>query len=116
MDELSKQYLSRQNKSNKKIIEKIRTMILSNFSKIKEKGMQEGLWYEGKFYLTSFKDHVNLGVGIVGLSKEESDLFSGKGKTMRHLKFFSLKNVNEKELLKLMKMVYEKTRCECEFN
>lgn len=37
--------------------------------------MSEGLWYDGKFYITSFKDHVNLGVGISGLTDEEINFF-----------------------------------------
>jgi len=116
MDIKAETFLKKQGRGQKEIIEKIRKLIRDNFPKIKETGMAEGLWYEGKFYIASFKDHVNLGVGVSGLSKAERDLFEGKGKTMRHLKFYSLEDVNEKELLKLMKLVYKKAKCECEFN
>lgn len=116
MDLKAENFLKKQKKVNKEIIEKIRKLIRKNFPKIKETGMAEGLWYDGKFYITSFKDHVNLGVGISGLSKEDMNLFEGKGKMMRHLKFYSLEDVNEKDLLKLMKLVYKKAKCECEFS
>ncbi len=115
MDIKAEKFLERQSSSNREIIEKIRKLISGNFPEVKETGMAEGLWYEGKFYIASFPDHVNLGVGIKGLPKEEADLFEGRGKTMRHLKFYSPEEVHEKELLKLMKIVYKKARCECSF-
>jgi hypothetical protein len=91
-------------------------MILINFPEIKETVMSEGLWYEGKFYLTTFKDHVNLGVGVSGLTKEELKHFEGKGKSMRHLKFYSMGDTDEKELPELMRLVHRKTNCSCKIN
>jgi hypothetical protein len=71
--------------------------------------MEEGLWYEGKFYIATFKNHVNLGVCINGLSEEEIRNFEGKGKSMRHLKFFSIDDVNENKVLPLMALVDQKS-------
>lgn len=104
-----KEYLERQSNKNKIIIKKLRSIIL-NFKDLKETTMKEGLWYQGKFYITSFSDHVNLGIGINGLSKNEADLFEGKGKTLRHLKFYSLSDINN-NTLSLMKLAYNKSKC-----
>ena len=65
-------------------------------------------WYEGKFYLVALKDHVNMGFSVKGLSEQEKALFEGKGKTMRHLKFYSLEDVDEAMVAKLLRLVAEK--------
>jgi hypothetical protein len=64
--------------------------------------------YEGKFYLVALKDHVNMGFSVKGLSEQEKALFEGKGKTMRHLKFYSLEDVDEARVTKLLRLVAEK--------
>ena len=115
MDIKSKQFLEKQDKGQKTIINKLRKLILENFPEIKEIGMAEGLWYEGKFYISSFSDHINLGVGVEGLSEDEIKNFAGKGRTMRHLKFYSAEEVDKSELLKLMKLAYKKSKCGCKF-
>jgi hypothetical protein len=66
-------------------------------------------WYE-EFYIVSLRDHVNLGFSLKGLSNKEVALFEGGGKTMRHVKFHSLDDVDEERVAKLLKMVWEKTR------
>lgn len=114
MDKKIKQYLKKQTGKHREIIDKIRNLILTNFPDIKETGMAEGLWYGGKFYITAFKDHVNLGVGVSGLTKEELKYFEGKGKSMRHIKFFSPEDINDENLLNLMRLVYRKTKCDCD--
>jgi hypothetical protein len=38
-------------------------------------------------------------------------LFKGGGKTMKHLKFKTLKEVDGKEVLKLAKLVQKKAKC-----
>lgn len=116
MNEKVKKYLQKLKSPQKEICNKLRKMILTNFPKIEETAMSEGLWYEGKFYLAAFKDHVNLGVGVEGLSDEELKNFEGKGKSMRHLKFYSTDDIGEEKLLKLMKLVYNKSTCTCEIN
>ena len=102
------EYLQNLQMPFKVIIERLRTIILTNFSTIKETIMHEGLWYEGKFYLAKIQDHVNLGVGIKGLSEEETKLFLGTGKTMRHLKFFSEQDINEQKLIPSLDIVWKK--------
>jgi hypothetical protein len=111
MDSKAEDYLQKQKYPLRNLCIKLREIILNNFPTIKETVMTEGFWYEGKFYLTIFKDHVNLGVGISGLNQDEIKHFEGKGKTLRHLKFFSLKDIHEEELLQLMQLVYSKCKC-----
>lgn len=115
MDAITGQFLGKQGEEQRKIIEKLRKLISANFPGLKEEGMAEGLWYGGKFYITSFSDHVNLGVGVEGLSENEIKNFEGKGKTMRHLKFYPEKGLNEIKLLELMELVFEKSKCSCDF-
>lgn len=116
MDEKIAKYLQKQRSPQKDICKKLREMIVTNFPKIQETVMSEGLWYEGKFYLTTFKDHVNLGVGVSGLNKEELKHFEGKGKSMRHITFFSPEDIDEEKILELMRLVYRKTKCLCKIN
>ena len=65
-------------------------------------------WYEGKYYIVALKDHVNLGFSVKGLSEKEMILFEGKGKVMRHVKFYSLEDVDEMRVVKLLRLVAEK--------
>ena len=116
MDRKISEYIAKQKSPQKEICNKLREIILTNFPKIEETIMSEGLWYEGKFYLTTFKDHVNLGVGVHGLNKEELKYFEGKGKSMKHIKFFSPEEINEEKILKLMQLVYRKAKCTCNIN
>ncbi len=60
---------------------------------------------EGQFYIVALKDHVNLGVSIKGLDREEIALFEGSGKTMRHIKIDKIENIDEKRIVKLLKLV-----------
>lgn len=108
-----KKYIAKQKSPQKEIIQKIRKIILKTLSKSKEEMKWGVLGYgNGKFYLVGLKDHVNLGFSIKGLSKKEQALFEGSGKTMRHIKIHSLKEINEKKIVKLLKLVDKKAVCE----
>jgi len=65
-------------------------------------------WYEGKFYVVALRDHVNVGFSVKGLSPEETALFEGKGKMMRHIKFYSLEDADEAKVVRLLRLVAEK--------
>ena len=54
------------------------------------------------------KDHVNLGFSLEGLSKEESALFDGGGKTMKHVRIDSPEDIDEERIMRLLKLVYSK--------
>jgi len=62
----------------------------------------------GKYYIAALKDHVNLGFSLKSLSKEEIALFEGSGKTMKHIKIYSSKEIDEKKIITLLKLVKEK--------
>jgi hypothetical protein len=55
----------------------------------------------------ALKTHVNLGFSIKGLSKEEIALFQGTGKTTRHIQIASLNEIDEKQIVKLLKLIKE---------
>ena len=105
-------YIKKQKSPQKEICQKLRRIIIKTFPEIKEKIWVGVPWYEGKYYIVALKDHVNLGFAIRGLSKKELDLFEGEGKTMRHIKIPSLKDINEKQLVRLLK-VAKKAKCSC---
>jgi hypothetical protein len=112
------EYIQKQNAHQKEIIEKLREIILKNFTDIKETGMAEGIWYQEKFYIAAFKDHVNLGVSVYGLSQKEKNNFLGSGKKMRHLKFYSSNDIDERALFNLLDLVWKNTKSEkhCKIN
>lgn len=66
-------------------------------------------WYQEKYYIVALKNHVNLGFSIKGLSETEQALLEGKGKMMRHLKFYSLNDIDEAEVTNLLKLVSKKS-------
>ena len=49
-----------------------------------------------------------MGFAITGLSKEETKVFEGSGKTARHIKIYSVNDIDEKKIMKLIKMVDKK--------
>ena len=53
----------------------------------------------------TFFHHVNIGFSINGLSKEELTLFKKSGKTMKNIEIKSLKDINEREIIKLLRVV-----------
>jgi len=105
MDQAVKKYIEKQKSPQKEVIRKLRRIILNTFPKIDER-MHVGVpWYQDWFYIVGLKDHVNLGFSVLGLTKKQAELFEGKGKMMRHRKFFRLKDISEKEIVPLLKMV-----------
>lgn len=107
-------YIENQKSPQKEIIQRLRKIIKATFPKTEEE-MRWGVpaFVGGMFYLAGFKDSVNLGLSMSGLSEKEMASFQGKGKTMRHLKFRSLDDIDEKEVVRLLKMVKRKAKCEC---
>ncbi len=101
-------YIKKQKSPRKEILQKLRRVILKTFPSINEEIRMGVPWYEDMFYLVGLKDHVNMGFSVEGLSKKEMDLLEGKGKFMRHLKFYSVKDINEKKIVKLLKIVKKK--------
>jgi len=102
-------YMKRQKSPQREIVQKLRDVILKTLPEIREEFKMGVPWYEGKFYVVSLRDHVNLGFSVKGLSKQEQTLFEGKGKMMRHVKFYSLEDIDEMRMVKLLRLVAEKS-------
>lgn len=112
MDHKIDEYINKQKTLQKEICNYLRNLIHKTIPGIKEE-MKWGVpvFADGKFYIGSFKNNVNLGVSINGLSEKEITLFEGSGKTMRHIKIKSLQNIDEERLVKLIKLVNKKSMC-----
>lgn len=110
MNEAVTDYINKQKSPQKAICQHLREIILSTYPDIEEKMWVGVPWYEGRYYIVALKDHVNLGFAIKGLSEKELKLFEGKGKTMRHRKFYAVEDIDEKQVVTLLK-VAEKAIC-----
>ena len=110
MDHKIDEYINKQKTLQKEICNYLRNLIHKTIPGIKEE-MKWGVpvFADGKFYIGSFKNNVNLGVSINGLSEKEITLFEGSGKTMRHIKIKSLQNIDEARLVKLIKLINKKS-------
>jgi hypothetical protein len=105
-------YIEAQKSPQKAICQKLRKLILGAFPGIGEEMRMGVPWYEGRFYIVALKDHVNLGVSVKGLSKEELALFEGNGKLMRHVEIFSEADIEGKRIGALLKLA-KKSKCSC---
>lgn len=108
-------YIKRQKSPQKNICQKIRKLIFETFPGIGEEMKWGAIVFAGdKFYIGVLKDHVNVGFAIDGLTRKEAGLFEGKGKTMRHIKIKELRDIDEKKMVKLLRLVNKKSVCkEC---
>ena len=104
-------YISKFKGEKKKILKKLRAIILKTRSDLKEEFKMNVPYYGGLFYLVGFKDHVNMGFAYFGLAKYKKEL-EGTGKYMRHIKFFSSEEIDEKKLIRLIKAT-KKPYCKC---
>lgn len=102
-------YMKKQKSSQREIVQRLRDIILKTLPNIKEELKMGVPWYEGKFYIVALRDHVNLGFSVKGLSEQEKALLEGKGKMMRHVKFYSMEDVDEVRVVRLLRLVAEKS-------
>jgi hypothetical protein len=106
-------YIKKQKSPQKEIIQKVIKIFQSTLPDCKEKMDWSVISFVGeKFYIASMKTRVHVGFAINGLDKEEIKMFEGDGKTMRHIKIHSIDEINEKNLVNLIKMVDQKAICE----
>ena len=112
MDEQVIAYIEKQKSPQKEILQKVRSIFLKTLPDCHEK-MTWGVitFAAGKYYIAAMKNRVHVGFAIVGLNKEEKSLFEGSGKTMRHIKIPTLESIDEKTLVRLIRMVNEKATC-----
>jgi hypothetical protein len=115
MDSKVDDYIKKQKSPQKEICLELRKIILTTFPEINEELIVGVPCYGytkedpcGKYYIAALKDHVNLGFSLKGLTKDEQKFFEGSGKTMKHIKVYSVKEIDEKKMLKLMKLVMGK--------
>ena len=94
-------------KPQKEICLQLRSIIRTHFPNIDEK-MKWGVptYGEGKVYIASLEDHVNIGFSLAELSDAEKNLLEGSGKTMRHLKLYKAADIEEKTVLRLLNAVF----------
>jgi uncharacterized protein YdhG (YjbR/CyaY superfamily) len=99
-------YIQKQKSPQKEICQELRVIILKTFPDAKEE-MKWGVpaFADGKFYIVALKNHINLGFSIEGLSKDEMTLFDGGGKTMKHIEIGTMQDIDEKRIVKLLKIV-----------
>ena len=108
MNEEVSRYIEKQNSPQKEICQKLREIILNSFPTIKEE-MKYGVpYFDDMYYIVALKTHVNLGFSIKNLTKKEISLFEGSGKTTRHIKVNSFEDIDEKNILKRLKIVMKK--------
>jgi hypothetical protein len=105
MDKEVTNYIEKQKSPQKEILHKLREIIIRNSPGIQEQMKWGAPNYEDMYYLVALKDHVNLGFSLKGLTKEEEKLFEGGGKTMKHLKFYSPGDIDEKRIVSLLNLV-----------
>ena len=112
MDKQVEDYIEKQKSPQKEIIQKVRNIFLKTLPNCEEKSAWGVIALGGgKFYIGAIKNRVHVGFAINGLNEEEIGLFEGSGKTMRHVKIHSLEDIDEKKLVKLIKLVDKKTIC-----
>ena len=111
MDEKVKEYIEKQKPKEKELLQKARKIVLKAIPKSDESLKWGVISYSGgKVYLVALKGRIHVGFSIIGLSKEEIDIFEGSGKTARHIKIYSEKELKEKKISKLVKMVNKKAK------
>jgi len=109
------EYIKKQQSPQKEICKKLRRIILTTFPDITEE-MRVGVPCYGhnkkdpcgKYYIAALKDHVNIGFSLKGLTKNQQKFFEGSGKTMKHIKVYSVKELDEKKIITLLKLVQQK--------
>jgi len=112
MDKEVEEYIEKQKSPQKEILQKVRKIFQKTLPSCEEKMAWGCVTFAGgKFYIAAMKNRVHVGFTINGLNKEEINLFEGNGKTMRHIKIPTLENIDEKKLVKLIKMVDKKAIC-----
>ncbi len=109
MDYKIKEYIEKQNFKEKELLKKARTLILNTIPKCDEFIQWGVLCYsKGKIYLAAMKGRIHVGFSIIGLPKENIKLFEGSGKTARHIKIHSENELEEKNIVNLVKMINSK--------
>ncbi len=114
MDAKVDEYIKKQKSPQKEICQRLRNIILKTYPGINEE-MKVGVPCYGstdaepcgKYYIAALKDHVNLGFSLKGLTKQQQGFFEGSGKTMKHIKVYAVEDIDEKKIVRLLKIIKE---------
>ena len=105
MDIKLKNYLDNLPSPQREICKKVRKIIIKYHPDLEE-SLKNGVpSYEDKYYIVGLKDHVNIGFSITGLTASQMGLFEGNGKLMRHIKIYSLDEIDENKIVRLLNIV-----------
>ena len=96
------EYIEKQASPQKEICRRLRQVILKWVPNGSEEFRMGVPWFHGRFYIVALKDHVNMGFCVRGLGKKELGQLEGSGQFMRHIKFRSLKDIDEERIRNLM--------------
>ena len=111
-DKKISEYINKQKSPQKEISKKARKISFKALPGCQEEMKWGAATFQGgKFYIAALKNSVNIGFAIGGLNKKEIGQFAGGGKTMRHIKIKKLSDIDEKKLIKLIKLVNKKAVC-----
>ena len=113
MENKADAYIEKQKSPQKEILQKVRKIFREILPNCDEK-MRWGViaFSGGKFYIAAMKNGVHVGFAVNGLSDDEIGFFEGSGKTMRHIKIPTVKDIDEKMLKNLIELVEKKAICE----
>ena len=112
MNNYFEKYIKKQKLSQKKNCLKLCEVIVKTFPKFEERIWVDMPFYGSRYYIVALKNHVNMGFAINGLSQNEINIFEGKGKRMRRIKIYTLEDIDEKQIVKLLN-VSKKAKFTC---
>lgn len=106
VDKQVDEHIAKQNSPQREICQELRQLIFGIYPDIEEV-MKWGVptYGNGKYYIVALKDHVNLGFSLKDLTPETLALFDGTGTTMRHIKISRPKDIDKKQITKLLKLI-----------
>lgn len=109
MDDKVKNYIEKQDEPKKVILETLRELLLSTIEGCHEEFNWGAPIYDGgKFYIAAMRERVHIGFAIMGLSEDEIKVFEGTGKAMRHLKIYTVEDIEKKDVKNLISLVHKK--------
>jgi hypothetical protein len=103
-------YIREQLSPQKEILYNLRKLILKTIPGINEEMKMGVPWYECKFYLAPFKDSVNMGFAYSTALEKFKNMLRGEGKYMRHIKFYSVSDIDEGKLTELIRITNKNFR------
>jgi hypothetical protein len=116
MNQKVEEYIEKQQLPQKEILNELRKIFQKTLPNHNESFAWGVIVYAGgKFYIAAMKNRVHVGFAITGLSNAEIDMFEGTGKTMRHIKIFSLEDIKEEKIVEMIHIVNNKAKIPSDF-